>query len=58
MTAALNYEIEQINVKTAFLYKNIKENIYIKQLTDFSIDDTLICKFKKILYVLKQSSQV
>ena len=58
MTAALNYEIEQMNVKTAFLYENIEENIYIEQLTGFSTDDTLICKLKKVLYDLKQSPRI
>ncbi len=53
MTATLNYEIEQMNVKTSFLYKNIKKNIYIEQLTNFNSNDTLIYKLKKALYDLK-----
>ena len=57
MTATLDYEIEQMNVKTVFLYENIEENIYIKQLTDFNIDN-LVCKLKKTLYDLKQSFRV
>ena len=52
MIAILDYKIKQINVKTAFLYENIEENIYIKQFTSFNIDN-LICKLKKILYNLK-----
>ena len=58
MAAALDYEIEQMNVKTAFLYGNIEEDIYIEQPTGFSTDDTLICKLKKALYGLKQSPRV
>ncbi len=58
MTATLNYEIKQMNVKTAFLYEDIKKNIYIKQLTGYITNDTLIYKLKKTLYDLKQSSRV
>ncbi len=47
-----------MNVKTAFLYEDIKKNIYIKQLTSYIINDTLIYKLKKTLYNLKQSSRV
>ena len=54
MIATFNYEIKQINVKIVFLYENIKENIYIKQLTSFNINN-LIYKLKKIFYNLKQS---
>ncbi len=47
-----------MNVKTAFLYEDIKENIYIKQLTSYITNDTLIYKLKKALYDLKQFSRV
>jgi hypothetical protein len=33
IAAALDLEIKQINVKTAFLYSLIKETIFVKQLT-------------------------
>jgi hypothetical protein len=33
--AAYDLEIEQIDVKTAFLYSEINANIYIKQLEGF-----------------------
>ena len=58
MAAALDYEIEQMDVKTAFLYGNIEEDIYIEQPTGYSINDTLVCKLKKALYGLKQSPRV
>jgi hypothetical protein len=32
ITAALNLEIKQMDVKTAFLYRAINKEIYIKQL--------------------------
>lgn len=31
IVAALNLEIEQLDVKTVFLYCNINEKIYVKQ---------------------------
>ena len=57
MAAALDYEIEQMDVKTAFLYGNIEEDIYIEQPTGFSTGN-LVCKLKKTLYGLKQSPRV
>ena len=57
MTVALNYELKQMNVKTAFLYGNINEDIYIEQLTSFN-KESLVCKLNKALYELKQSSRV
>ncbi|ETR96665.1 hypothetical protein M419DRAFT_48435, partial [Trichoderma reesei RUT C-30] len=35
ITAVLDLKLEQIDIKTAFLYKEVKEDIYIKQPTGF-----------------------
>ena len=54
LAAALDWELEQINVKIAFLYGDIKETIYITQSIGFETDDKQkICKLKKALYGLK-----
>jgi hypothetical protein len=60
LTAAYNLEIEQINVKTAFLYSEINADIYIKQLERFCSKERpdQVCKLKKALYGLKQASCV
>ena len=39
MAAALNYELKQMDVKTAFLYGDIDEEIFIEQPTGFANDD-------------------
>jgi hypothetical protein len=60
LTAAYDLEIEQIDVKTAFLYSKIDANIYIKQLKGFCSKERpdQVYKLKKALYGLKQASRV
>jgi hypothetical protein len=53
-----DWEIEQINVKTIFLYDKIHENVFVKQLTKFEQEINKICKLNKILYNFKQSSKI
>ena len=50
---ALNFKIEQINIKTAFLYKVIDKEIYIKQPTGLKDRIKRVCLLKKVLYRLK-----
>ncbi|SMR55934.1 unnamed protein product [Zymoseptoria tritici ST99CH_3D1] len=54
IAAALDYEIEQMDVKTAFLYGLIKETVYVEQPHEFEEGDD-VCLLKKSLYGLKQS---
>jgi hypothetical protein len=60
LTAAYDLEIEQINVKTAFLYGEIDANIYIEQPERFCSKKRpdQVCKLKKVLYSLKQAPRV
>jgi hypothetical protein len=53
----MNLEIEQLDVKTAFLHGDLKEEIYIKQPKVFTAKDKeqLVCQLKKSLYELKQA---
>ncbi len=55
-----DWEIEQMNVKTVFLYDKILEDVYVVQLTGFEqgVDINQICKLNKALYGLKQSSRI
>jgi hypothetical protein len=53
-----DWKIEQMNVKTTFLYDKIHENVFVVQLTKFEQDINKICKLKKTLYDFKQSSKV
>jgi hypothetical protein len=53
-----DWKIEQMNVKTTFLYKKILEDVYVVQFTNFEQSVNQICKLNKTLYDLKQSSKV
>ncbi len=53
-----DWKIEQMNVKTTFLYDKILEDVYVVQLTNFEQSVNQICKLNKALYDLKQSSKV
>ena len=55
IAAYLDYEIWQIDVKTAFLNGNLEEDIYMQQLEGFVAGrkDNLVCKLQKTMYGLK-----
>ncbi|KAM1098489.1 hypothetical protein ACFX19_015991 [Malus domestica] len=57
MAASMDFELEQLDVKTAFLHGNLEEEIYMKQPKGFEVKgkETLVCKLKKSLYGLKQA---
>nr|KYP59120.1 Retrovirus-related Pol polyprotein from transposon TNT 1-94 [Cajanus cajan] len=50
-------EVEQLDVKTAFVHGDLEEEIYMEQLEGFAIKvkEKLVCKLKKRLYGLKQA---
>ena len=55
----LNYEIHQMDVKTAFLNGDLDTDIFMKQPDGF-VDDThpdYVCKLNKSIYGLKQSAR-
>ena len=61
LAAALDWDLEQIDVKTAFLYGDVEETIYVLQPTGFEAKGrgkNKVCKLKKALYGLKQSPRV
>jgi hypothetical protein len=49
-------ELEQLDVKTVLLYRDLYEKIYMTQLEDFSTPGQghLVCHLHKSLYCLKQ----
>jgi hypothetical protein len=54
-----DYELEQLDVKTAFLHGELEEDIYMNQSEGFVIPgkENIVCRLKKSLYGLKQSSR-
>eukprot|EP00253_Pinus_taeda_P014092 PITA_14092 len=53
----LDLELQQLDVKTAFLHGDLDEEIYMEQLEGFvqHRNEKFICRLKKSLYGLKQS---
>jgi hypothetical protein len=57
LVAMHDYEIDQLDVKTAFLHGDLEEDIYMDQPEGFIVPgkENYVCKLKKSLYGLKQS---
>ena len=55
----MDLEIHQMDVKTAFLNGELKEDIYMDQSQGFVLDgkEHLVCKLKKSYYRLKQCTR-
>ena len=60
IVAARNMEMAQLDVKTAFLYGNLTEDIYMDQPEGFTSPgrENEVCHLKKTIYGLKQASRV
>ena len=58
IAAYYDYEIWQMDVKTAFLNGYIEESIFMEQPRGFeSQDGSKVCKLKRSIYGLKQASR-
>ena len=61
LAAQYNWEIEQLDVKTAFLNPELHEEVYMEQpegfITPSASGGKLFCRLKKCLYGLKQASR-
>jgi hypothetical protein len=58
IAAALALHIEQMDVKTAFLYGKVDETIYVEQPTRIDEHSGKVCKLNRALYGLKQAPRV
>jgi hypothetical protein len=59
ITAALNLELHQVDVKTAFLYGDLEEELYVQQPEGFIYPgkEKYVCHLLRPLYGLKQASR-
>src|ERR1044072_4660139 len=59
IVAYFDYEIWQMDVKTAFLKGNLEEDVYMIQPEGFVVhkDAEKVCKLQKAIYGLKQASR-
>ena len=57
LAASMDLEIQQMDVKTAFLHGELEEEIYMEQPEGFQMKgkEDLVCRLKKSLYGLKQA---
>jgi hypothetical protein len=60
VVAAFDFEIEQTDVKTTFLHRDLEEEICMKQPEGYVVKrkKELVCKVKKSMYGLKQSPRM
>jgi Reverse transcriptase (RNA-dependent DNA polymerase) len=57
LVAHFDFELQQMDVKTAFLNGELDEIIYMVQSPYFEMEDpkSMVCQLKKIIYGLKQA---
>lgn len=60
IAAHRDFDMIQLNVKTAFIYGEVTEELYVSQPEGFVIagQESLVCRLYKGLYGLKQSSRL
>jgi hypothetical protein len=59
LVANFDFELHQMDVKTAFLNGDLTEDVYMLQLDGFQVSgkEHMVCKLKKFIYRLKQASR-
>ena len=59
LAASMNLELEQLDVKSAFLHGDLDEEIFMEQPKGFKVKgkENMVSKLKKSLYGLKQESR-
>lgn len=59
IAAAMDWDLEQMDVKTAFLYGEVEEEIYVELPQGYNKGkEDKVCRLNKALYRLKQSPRV
>lgn len=55
VAAADHLKLQQFDIKTAFLYGELQEEVYVKQPEGFEDNTDRVCRLKKSVYGLKQA---
>lgn len=55
IAAAKKLVLKQFDIKTAFLYGDLEEEIYMNQPIGYEDESTQVCKLQRSLYGLKQA---
>jgi hypothetical protein len=55
--AAMDLELCQLDIDTAFLFALFKNDVYIRKTLGFADGSAKVCHLKRCLYGLKQSSR-
>ncbi|RDX77565.1 hypothetical protein CR513_42288, partial [Mucuna pruriens] len=55
LTTNYGWELQQFDVKNAFLHRELEEEIYMEVPLGYEVAANFACKLKKALYGLKQS---
>ncbi|CAM8893486.1 unnamed protein product [Rhodiola kirilowii] len=59
LVASLDFEIDQMDVKTAFLHGDLDKETYMEQPEGFQVEgkEDYVCRRQKSLYGLKQAAR-
>ena len=57
IAAAERYVVHQLDVKTAYLYGDIEEEVYVQQPPGYVTDASLACRLEKALYGTRQGAR-
>ena len=55
LAAANDWDLHHVDIKTAFLYGNLDEEIYMQQPEGFKEGGDMVCHLTKAIYGLKQA---
>lgn len=58
LAAIHDWEIEQMDIKTAFLYGPVEETVFVELPEGYRVPDGKVCRLRKALYGLKQAPRI
>ena len=58
LAAVQHFEIDQMDVVTAFLHPELDKEVYMEQPEGYTKSNIIVCRLKKALYGLKQAPRI